>query len=326
MSRILRTLTVAIVLAGAIAPVATGFAGRDGRIVYAYSGQDLAANTNIQQLLSVRPDGSAQQTIGSCTTDAMTGHANCSGAVGVDPAISANGRMLAFVRDGQIWISTIDGSGAHAITPANPSQLPIGDPAWEPDGHHLAFTDNGNVDVVRPDGEFLHTVVRFGRRPAWSPDGRTMVFVHDGPCGVRAATSCPRELDLTNIAGTYVRALIRGAYDAPTWSPHGSRLAFVHFRSPTKAGFVLRPTVETVASNGRGPHRIIETMSAATPNVPLAAKQPDLAWAPDGRTIAIQEADARISIVGASGGHRRQIASPRGLYDNLIEGIDWARQ
>ena len=112
--------------------------------------------------------------------------------------VSPDGRRLAFVRynyrgiRARIWVSGIDGSHAHPITPV---WLEAGLPRWTPDGHHLLVTNNiwhlaDNVYRVRDDGTGVTrlTNARFPHNEQWadpSPSGSRIVLsddrAHPGP-------------------------------------------------------------------------------------------------------------------------------------------------
>ena len=110
-----------------------------------------------------------------------------------DPQWSPDGRRLAFVRDGAIWMIDSDGSRQVQVTahPAGNSQ-----PRWSPDGGRLAFVS---------------------RRRGWS-----QVWLIDAPIPRRGRpTSHPRPAEAVALtpSGRDIEEIC--------WSPDGSRLALV---------------------------------------------------------------------------------------------------
>ena len=101
-------------------------------------------------------------------------------ADGHSPAISKDGH-IAFVRNGQIWMTTVDGEkpaeAVHSKATANTLR-------WSPDGSELAFVSNRGdhafIGVYKPGDKSLKylepTTDRDGS-PAWSVDGRLMAFI-----------------------------------------------------------------------------------------------------------------------------------------------------
>jgi hypothetical protein len=163
------------------------------------------------------------------------------------PAWSADGTMLAFERDGAVWVAGADGSGERRVAAGTA-------PAWAPDGRELvlaragglqivgldgssralvagaspdwsargsiAFALAGDIYVISPDGTGLRQLTS-GRakdaRPAWSADGGRLVFVRDGALFARSTA-----------AGEAARLLSRPILPAedPSWSPDGRYVLF----------------------------------------------------------------------------------------------------
>jgi dipeptidyl aminopeptidase/acylaminoacyl peptidase len=99
---------------------------------------------------------------------------------GHSPKISAKG-TIAYVRDGQIWLASLDGSD-------KPAQLVVRgqnrSEQWSPDGSRLAFVssrgDHGFIavyDVATKSVSYLAPSVDSDSDPTWSLDGKRIAFV-----------------------------------------------------------------------------------------------------------------------------------------------------
>src|SRR6266513_113407 len=97
-----------------------------------------------------------------------------------EPAISPDGREVAFVSGGDIWTVPADGGEARLLVahPASESR-----PLYSPDGRSLAFTSsrtgNGDVYVLTFDtGDLKRMTFDDGndQLDAWSRDGRWIYF------------------------------------------------------------------------------------------------------------------------------------------------------
>ena len=119
---------------------------------------------------------------------------------GHSPDISSRG-MIAYAKDGQIWIAPLDGA-------EKPQQLVVRgqdlDPHWSPDGSRLAFVSERNdhafigvYDVAAKAVQFVAPSVDSDGDPAWSLDGRRIAFVRrpaearDAPHGYFIAPDKP---------------------------------------------------------------------------------------------------------------------------------------
>jgi dipeptidyl aminopeptidase/acylaminoacyl peptidase len=99
---------------------------------------------------------------------------------GHSPKISARG-MLAYLRDGQIYLTALDGSD-------KPTQLVVRgqnhSEQWSPDGSRLVFVSSrgdhsfiGIYDVASKNISFLAPSVDSDSDPTWSLDGKRIAFV-----------------------------------------------------------------------------------------------------------------------------------------------------
>jgi Tol biopolymer transport system component len=91
---------------------------------------------------------------------------------------------VAFERDGDLYVTAIDGSGTVRLTK---TQVRESEPAVSPDGRRVAFSRGGSgISTMRVDGSH-RTNWSTGKdsSPAWAPDGRALFFVrsHSIPGG-----------------------------------------------------------------------------------------------------------------------------------------------
>jgi eukaryotic-like serine/threonine-protein kinase len=102
-------------------------------------------------------------------------------------------------------------------------------PAFSPDGAQIAFRserDGGGIFVMGATGELVRQLTHFGYNPAWSPDGQEVLVATlsaDNP--VRHAGQASK-LYRVKADGSGSSLLSAGEAMQPSWSPHGTRIAY----------------------------------------------------------------------------------------------------
>jgi Tol biopolymer transport system component len=234
------------------------------------------------------------------------------------PAWSPDGTTIAFSRQtgsapSDIWVVR-PGSTPQAVT-TTPGFWE-GSPAWAPDATHMSFSracagagseacgiypDMRGLLVIRRLADGIEDPVTLAGGSSWSPDGRKIVFDSGWDAGT---------LSLANADGTGIHE-IDGSdwYDpdgagvgidyGPSWSPDGTRIAYVRSRGGTGIA-VTRP-------DGTGRLNLIpaDGSNATRPS-----------WSPDGQSIAFSNnGDGEVWVMRADGTDRHAITSglPSGL-------------
>jgi len=144
------------------------------------------------------------------------------------PSWSPDGRSIAFLREGQIWIVRADGTHARALTKGG-SAIATEPVTWSPHGRWIGFINGSSIlRIVRPDGtgrRMIATESMF----AWSPDGKRIAVTDCLRFGV--PESC--RIALIPVAPGRKLALTKGGPDwVQAWSPDGKAIAYVRPSDP----------------------------------------------------------------------------------------------
>jgi gamma-glutamyltranspeptidase len=229
------------------------------------------------------------------------------------PSYAPDGRMALSI-EGDVYVRRADGGPLQRVTQGAAWDR---DPTFTRDGSAIVFASDrgGNYDIwrvqVSADGtagtpERITTSAAHETMPTVAPDG-SIAFVRGGGSAAR--------LFVRNAAGVERRLTTREtAESAPAFSPDGARIAYI---SSTEAGRrvlvrTLGPsgtgTEESTANSDRGAERVawspagdrlVLSSRAGVFLVPVdgrwsnfaSAHHGDVAWSPDGRTLAIAEYD-----------------------------------
>lgn len=182
--------------------------------------------------------------------------------------------------------------------------------AMSPDGNYLAYVLNSegseslwlrhlssesNVQILQPQ-RVQFRAVRF------SPDGSHIYYSHTEP----ASGTASQEYDLYRIPvlGGTPQLLIKDIDTNPSFSPDGKRLVFVRANDPEPGKYFV-----VVANVDGGEEKTVFTGS-------MAEIMLDVAWSPDGKTIAgldlehAQNSLVAVDWIDPNTGNRRSVPGP----------------
>jgi dipeptidyl aminopeptidase/acylaminoacyl peptidase len=101
---------------------------------------------------------------------------------GSSPKISPDGKRVAFLSGGQVWLGYLDSvNNAKKLFQSRGSQESV---RWSPDGTKLAFVSDrgdhsfvGVYDLASSSVQFLNVSVDHDSNPVWSPNGDNIAFI-----------------------------------------------------------------------------------------------------------------------------------------------------
>ena len=155
---------------------------------------------------------------------------------------SPDGKTLAFVGDrgGNFDIYTIPSAGGVETRLTTAEGLDDG-PEYTPDGSYIYFNSvrSGHMQIwrMKADGSEQEQVTKDTTNdwfPHISPDGKSMVYVQFAPDVVGHPGGQDVEVRLMSLADGKISTLARlwggqGTMNVPSWSPDGTRVAFVSY-------------------------------------------------------------------------------------------------
>jgi hypothetical protein len=283
-------------------PAWASFPGRNGKIAYAWIGESAfragPTNTSIR---SVDPRTRLVRVLRDCPLrrDAAPVYTDCTVT---SPTYAPDGSSLTYPITritpdftGQPWrfepgLGTMAPDGTSVEEHA--TEHGYFSVTWSPAGDQLLL-EREHPEPGYPDGHaiFLASADRtestqvtsaWTQAPDWSSRGE----IAFGRYGKAACLPMCEDIFITRLGGTPRRLTYRGGY-GPSWSPHGTKLAFARRRHGQVNIYVIRRT-------GRGLRQITRRGGYAP------------AWSPDGRWIAfIRNGD--VHVIRTSGRDRRRL-------------------
>jgi hypothetical protein len=264
------------------------------------------------------------------------------------PALSPDGRRLTYTTYSgtatlyDVYVANIDGTGVQHAT-SFPGQE--GPPTWTPDGAKI-------VVAASVGGNSVYDV--YSQSPVTSP-GDVTQLTHFAP-GAGGSIDCPiivdneepvavstqgmlafacffREVDVLSPNGTPSASYAPARGDrrhwpnifSPSWSPDGTRLAFVQTTSDSATNYALIGLAVNVMNADGSNVSTIASVQASSPGVGggwIGPNNLSLCWMPDGSRLVfnIPESDlvGHLWVVRADGTGLAQLTSAPGTWDRSV--------
>ena len=194
------------------------------------------------------------------------------------PALSPDGRMLAFMRGadtfatpGQLYLKHLPSGDPTALTRDDQTKM---DPVFSPDGNRIAYTVTGGPSMSADWDTWVVPVVR-GEPRRWLANASGLTFIASGQILFS-------EIKSGNHMGLVTSAENRSGARAVYFPPHLNEMAHRSARSPD-GQWVL--TAEMNRLSVFTPCRLIPFDGSSSGGLvgPIPARCTNVAWSPDGR-------------------------------------------
>jgi len=200
--------------------------------------------------------------------------------VETSPTLSPDGKTVVYVSDasGKLDLYSLRVGGRNPVRLTGDSPLNDWQPAFSPDGDRIAFRserEGGGIFIMEATGESVRRLSDTGYNPSWSPNGGEIVVAGGTFTYPTDRGGVTHGLQAIDVA-TGAKRVIAKDDDAmqPSWSPHGTRIAFWGLRA---AGG--QRDLWTIAADGSEAARGGTTV---TDDAPLDWNP---TWSPDGRYL-----------------------------------------
>jgi len=162
---------------------------------------------------------------------------NATFSVGNAPMVSPNGRLLAFVAGGSLWVRGLSSLAARPLPGTEGVDEGAGEPFWSPDSRYLAFFANGKLKKIDVTGGPVLSLcdAALGRGGSWSqndvivfaPNDRSGLFWVPAAGGMATA--------ITELDG----ASLETSHRLPWFLPDGRHFLYTAWSTPANTAIYV---------------------------------------------------------------------------------------